>query len=322
MIQYILFIIGIALLIKSADILVKGSASLAKKSGVSMLVIGLTIVAFGTSLPELIINIFATLIGSGEIIFGNIIGSTMSNTLLILGIMALITSLKLTNVIIWKEVPFVFFSVLLLFIFSIVPFFNNSTQVNMLNRFNGMILLLFFVVFIYFVTNIVKKEKKIKIKHDIDIKIYSNTKIFLMITLSLFGLFIGGKWTVDGAVAIARVIGLSEFVISATIVAIGTSLPELVTCIIAALKKNIDLAVGNIIGSNILNIIFVLGVTALVKPFPFPGLIFVDLIFLLVGTILLFLFMFIGKKKELDKFQGVIFLILYVAYIVFIFMRG
>ncbi len=322
MIEYILFVVGIALLIKSADYIVEGSSILAKKLGVSALVIGLTIVAFGTSLPELIVSIIATLKGSGDIVFGNIIGSNMTNTLLILGAMALFTSLKVKNSTTWKEIPFSFLAVLVLFIFAMGSFLNKSGG-EYLSRTDGIILILFFSIFLYYVFEIAKKNKEIIVEtQENDFKKLSNTTLLLMIVGGLIGLFLGGKWTVDGAVAIASAFGLSEFLISATIIAIGTSLPELITSIVAALKKNVDLALGNIIGSNIFNIFWVLGLTAIIQPLKFPEFIAIDLIILLFATFLLFLFMFTSWKHRLDRWEGIVFLLIYASYIINLIIRG
>jgi len=322
MIEYILFVIGIALLIKSADYLVEGSSTLAKKLGVSSIVIGLTIVAFGTSLPELIVNVLASLKGSGDIAFGNIIGSSMANTLLILGVVALITSLKIKKGTTWKEIPFSFLAVLVLLVFSMASLLNKSGS-DFLSRTDGIILMLFFSIFLYYVFELTKKDMKAKkSSNEIEIKKHSNFVISLMIFGGVVGLFLGGKWTVEGAVIIARTFGLSEFLISSTIIAVGTSLPELITSVVAVLKKNVDLGVGNIIGSNIFNIFWVLGLTAVISPLRFSEFIRIDLIILLFATFLLFLFMFIGKKHTLEKWQGVTFLLTYISYITYIIIRG
>lgn len=323
MIEYILLIIGIAFLIKGADYLVKGSSSLAKKLGVPTLIIGLTIVAFGTSMPELIVNIISAINGTGEVAFGNIIGSNMANILLILGATALITNLKIQHSTTWKEIPFSFLAVIVLFIFSNI-FFLDKLNINSLLRIEGIILLLFFAIFLYYVFELAKRNKSQleDKKIEIEIEKHSGLVIFLMILGGLIGLYFGGKWTVEGAVSIAQAFGLSQFLISATIVAIGTSLPELITSITAALKKDVDLAVGNIVGSNIFNIFWILGVTSVIRPIPFPSFINMDITILLFVTFLLFLFMFIGKKHELERWQGIVFLLIYVSYIIFIIMRG
>jgi len=322
MIEYFLFVTGLVLLLKSADYVIEGASSLARKWGISTLVIGLTIVAFGTSLPEFIINVIAALDGSGGIALGNVIGSNMANTLLILGLMALIADVKLKASTEWKEVPFAFLAVLVLFIFAIrSPAGQDS--VDFLSWADGLVLLLFFVIFLYYVFETSRTDKTLKKEMDEqNVKTYSGIKSSAMIMVGLFGLFIGGKWTVEGAVYIARVLGLSEFLISATVIAIGTSLPEVVTAVMAAIKKDVDLAVGSIIGSNIFNILWVLGITSLIAPLELPWFVRFDLLLLLMVTFVLFIFMFIGKKHEFDRWQGIAFILLYIGYLMFIVLRG
>lgn len=321
MLVYILFVIGILLLIKSADYLVEGSSSLAKKFGVSSLVIGLTIVAFGTSMPELIVNIMAALQGATEVAFGNIIGSNLSNILLVLGITAILYNVKVHKSTTWKEIPFSLLAVVVLLIVS-NKYIIDGIEIFSLTRVDGLILLLFFIIFLYYAFLLVQqnkekiKEKKLKIPER------AGWLIALMIMGGFVGLYFGGKWTVDGAVFIAQRFGLSQFLISATIIAIGTSLPELVTSIRAAMKKNVDLAIGNIVGSNIFNIFWILGVTSLIKPVAIPNFINTDIIILGIATFALFLFMFVGKKHELEKWNGWLFIAAYIAYIVFLIIRG
>lgn len=321
MLEYILFVVGIFLLIKGADYLVDGSSSLAKKFKVPTLVIGLTIVAFGTSLPELVVNVFAVLRGSGDIAFGNIVGSNMANTLLILGITAAIWSMKIQKSTTWKEIPFSLLAAIVLFVFASTMVLDNL-NLNYILRFEGIILLLFFGIFLYYVFELAKKNKSQLEENKLEIKKLSSTKILLYILGGLVALYFGGKWTVEGVIALARLIGMSEYFISLTIVAIGTSLPELFTSIIAALKKDVDLAVGNIVGSNIFNIFFILGVSSLIAPIALPAFAIIDLSILLGITFLLFLFMFIGKKHELERWQGITFVLLYIAYIVYLIIRG
>ncbi|MBW6442275.1 calcium/sodium antiporter [Patescibacteria group bacterium] len=321
MIEYLFFVLGIAFLIKGADYLVEGSSSLAKKLGVSNLVIGLTIVAFGTSMPELVVNVLSSIKGTGNIALGNIIGSNISNILLILGIVALITNLKVQHSTTWKEIPFSFLSVIVLFIFSSV-YFLDKINISYLLRTEGIILLLFFMIFLYYVFELAKRKKSELEKKKIVIKERSGLTILLMIVGGLVGLYLGGRWTVNGAISIAQSLGLSEFLISATVIAIGTSLPELVTSIKAALKQNVDLAVGNIVGSNIFNIFWVLGVTAVIRPIPIPRFAFIDIGILLFVTGILFLFMFVGKKHQLDKWQGALFVLMYISYLIFLIIRG
>jgi cation:H+ antiporter len=320
---YILLIAGIVLLIKSADYLVEGASSLADRIGVSSLIIGLTIVSIGTSFPELVVNIIAALKGSPDIAFGNVIGSCMANTCLILGVMALFASLKFKSSTIWKEIPFSFLAVFILFVFSMASLLDNNAGRNSLSRTDGVILLLFFSIFLYYIFNLAKKDKAfVKQSEEKPVRKHSSIAVSLMIAGGLAGLFAGGKASVEGAVRIAEALGLSEYLISAAIIAVGTSLPELMTSVVAALKKNADLAVGNIVGSNIFNMLFVLGVTSLIKPIEFPAQVRIDIAVLLSATFLLFLFMFTSQKHKIDRWEGIVFVLIYIGYMVFIISRG
>lgn len=322
MLEYVLLIGGIILLVKSADYLVEGASALAKRIGVSTLVIGLTIVSFGTSFPELIISIIAALQGSGEIVLGNVIGSTLSNTLLILGVIAVITRVTVKSATTWKEIPFALLATLVIIIFSLNPRIDGTGQA-VLTSTDGIILLLFFSIFLYYVFEIARRDKTLlKELEEHEAHTHSNRTMCAMIIGGSLGLFVGGKWTVDGAVVIAQNIGMSEFLISATIISIGTSLPELITSIVAALKRDVDLAVGNVIGSNIFNILWVLGATAIVAPLALPSFITFDLMVALLAIILLFVFMFTNKKHELETWEGLLMLGVYAGYIAFIILRG
>jgi len=321
MITYILFGTGIILLIKGADYLVDGSSSLAKKFKVPTIVIGLTIVAFGTSMPELVVNIASAIRNSGDIAFGNIVGSNIVNILLILGISGIIGSLKVQSSTVWKEIPFSLLAVIVLVVFANTHVLD-KLNFNSILKFEGIVLVLFFIIFLYYVFGLARKNKLKLDDKKIEIKKYSGGIIFLMIIGGLIALYFGGKWTVDGAILIARAFGLSEYFIGLTIVAVGTSLPELVTSIVAAIKKQNDLAVGNIVGSNIFNIFWILGLTAIINPIVIPVSANIDLLVLLVATVLLFVFMFLGKRHELDRWQGIMFVIMYVVYVVYLTGRG
>jgi len=321
MLEYILFAIGIFLLIKGAGLLVDGSSSLAKRMRISTLVVGLTIVAFGTSTPELIVNLISALKGSSDIAFGNIIGSNIANILLVLGITAIIFPIKVKRSTIWKEIPFALLAVVILFILSNY-FLIEGVKVNSLTRVSGLILLAFFAIFLYYTFDLAKKSRdKIK-KEDFVVKKHTKLQIFLLIVSGLVGLYFGGKWVVEGAIFVAQQFGWSEFLISATVIAIGTSLPELATGIAAARRKDPGIAVGNVVGSNIFNILWILGITAVVAPIRIPGFINFDLILIGFITFLLFIFLFLNKKHELKRWQGIVFVLSYIAYIVFIVMRG
>ena len=319
--EYILFFVGIFLLIKGADYLVDGSSSLAKRFGVSGLIIGLTVVAFGTSMPELVVNLVAAFEGATEVAFGNIIGSNISNLLLVLGITASIYNIKVHYSTTWKEIPFSFLAVLTLFILA-NKFLIEGLEVFKLTRIDGIILLLFFSIFIYYAFLVVRRSQAEKEEREIEVQKRNLFFTWLMILGGAIALFIGGIWTVDGAVYIANQLGLSQFFISATIIALGTSLPELVTSIKAALKQEVDMAVGNIIGSNIFNILWILGITALIHPIPIPSFINIDIIILGIATIFLFVALLSNKKHQIERWQGILLVLAYIAYFIFLIIRG
>jgi cation:H+ antiporter len=321
MIEYILFILGIIFLIKGADYLVDGSSSLGKRLGVSSLVIGLTIVTFGTTMPEFVVNVIAALEGASQIAFGNIIGSNICNILLVLGIAAIIYPISIESNTIWKQIPFALLAVIVLFIISNKYIINGIDILN-LNRADGLILMTFFALFIYYVIELALKSRAKLKKRDLKIERRSYTHILLLIIVGIISLYLGGRWTVNGAVYMASRLGLSQYLISATIVAIGTSLPELMTAIVAALKNKVDIAVGNVIGSNIFNIFWILGITSLISPISIPNFINTDIIILFFVTLLLFLAMFVGRRHVLERWNGIMFVMFYIAYIAFLIWRG
>jgi len=306
--QFIWLILGFALLIKSADWLVDGASALAKKYNVSDLAIGLTIVSFGTSAPELVVNTIAAWQNHQDLVFGNVIGSNNLNLFVVLGIAGLITPIVVRSSTVWKEIPISFFALVFLF-FVANDFIFSQKQV--LSRIDGFILLGFFILFLYYVYKQMKTEPESQVIGHKKSSIYL---ILLLLLAGLTGLVIGGKVVIDNAVKVATSLGVSEKIIGLTIVAIGTSLPELATSLIAALKKNNDIAVGNIIGSNIFNIFFILGISSLVRPIEYHSSFNPDVYFLAAGTIILFLAMFTGNKKKLDRWEAAILLIMYIGY--------
>jgi cation:H+ antiporter len=321
-IEYLLFVIGIFLLIKSSDFIIDGASALAKKIGVSNTIIGLTVVALGTSLPELIVNIMASLNGSSEIIFGNVIGSNITNVLLVLGITAIITNIKVKSRTVWKEIPFALLSIFMLFALA-SRIFTNAEQV--LTWSDSLVLLSLFLMFIYYVYRSVKDDKKhiaIPLVEDIDVDKISKIKNVFKVIIGLVGIYFGGRFVVNGAIFMAQQLGVSEFLISATILAIGTSLPELVVSIMAAIRNNVDLAVGNIVGSSILNILLIIGASALVRPIVVPSFIIIDIGIMFAVMFLLFLFMFVDKKYKLTRKDGIAFLAFYALYIIYLINRG
>jgi cation:H+ antiporter len=311
-VSYILLIIGFILLIKGADFFVTGAGSVAKKYNVPSLVIGLTIIAFGTSLPELIVNSISSFQGNTGLVTGNVLGSNIANILLILGISALIYPLKVQSTTVWKEIPFSMIAVIVLFLVANDVLFDASNQ-SLISRGEGLILLMFFILFIYYIFRLLSNETNEN--DDVnDIPLMSLKKSSLYILAGLLGLVLGGKFIVDGAVDIAFALGISESIIGLTIIAIGTSLPELVTSVVAAIKKQGDMTIGNVVGSNIFNIFFILGVSAVIRPIPFDLAANIDIYVDMLATFLLFIFCFIGRKQTLTKIEGILFLVIYFSY--------
>lgn len=318
---YILFFIGFLLLIKGADVLVDGASSLAKRFSIPPLVIGLTIVAFGTSAPEFIVNILASINGNTDIAIGNILGSNIANILLILGISAVIYPLQVKKGTVWKEIPFAFLAVIVLALMANDIFIDNGSF-SALTRIDGLILISFFIIFLYYIFSISKAKSTDVVDTTPHHYAYSLSRSFLMIGGGLVGLVVGGKLIVNGAVVFATDLGVSQALIGLTIVAVGTSLPELATSVVAAYKKDVDIAVGNVVGSNIFNVFWILGTSAIIRPLPFSPMLVGDVFVTVIATLLLFIFLFVGKRHILERWQGGCFIILYVGYIVYLISRG
>jgi cation:H+ antiporter len=308
----------LGILIGGAEVLVRGAASISKKAGISSMVVGLTVVAFGTSAPELIVNIFSALKGSTDLAVGNIVGSGIANILLILGVSAAIVTLEVKSNTTWKEIPFAALAVIAVYIMANDKLLDKGL-VNAITRSEGLILLGFFVVFMYYVFGLMKASPISD--EDSEIKIYKSLYSFSMVVGGILGLFFGGKLLVDNATLLARSLGMSEILIGLTVVAVGTSLPELATSVIAATKKQTDIAIGNIIGSNIFNIFWILGLTSTIRPISISEVANFDIIVNLVITVLLFVILALNKHK-LKRPYGYGFLIIYVLYITFTFLRG
>jgi len=320
MFQYITFIVGFFLLIKGADYLVKAAKALAKSLNVSPLLIGITVVAAGTTLPELSVNLIASIEGTTDVALGNVVGSLIANILLILGLVAIIFPIKVNWSKTKKEVLFGILAVVVLLISAIDGFVNHS-KFAVLERTEGIIYLCFFIVFIWYIFLLVKQQKKYLGKHSVSEDQHYLITI-LMIIAGVAGLYIGGRWIVDGAVLIARNIGLSEFLISSTIVAVGTSLPELATAVTAALKKSTDIAIGNIIGANIFNVFWIMGISSIIRPISISQGILLDIVFALFATLLFIFFINNTKQKELSRLEGSVFILLYIIYVIFNIYRG
>jgi len=317
-INILLIILGMALLLKGGDMLVDGSSSLARRFKVSELAIGLTVVAFGTSAPELVVSLSASIGSHPEIAFGNVIGSNNLNLLFILGITGLLAPVAVQKNTVRIEIPFSLLSaIILLFLanFAIL-----SGERNILSRIDGIILFLFFVLFLFYVYAGMKKNE---IVDEASSAIsFSSGKSLLFVILGLAFLVSGGKLVVNSAVILAQAFNISEKIIGLTIIAAGTSLPELITSITAVIKKRDDIAIGNIIGSNIFNIFLVLGVSAIARPMEYSLVFNKDIYLLIFGNLLLFLAMFTGKKRTLDRWEAAILVSLYVGYVIYLIMRS
>lgn len=305
-----LLLLGFGVLIKGADFLVDGASSLAKKMNVSNLAIGLTVVAFGTSTPELIVSLLSAINGKADASFGNAIGSNNFNLLFILGVAGLIYPLVVQRSTIKYEVPLSILAAVVLYILVNDSILWGSEE-NILSRVDAFILLGFFALFMFYIIRTMSSTS------DLDqgeVKIF---KTWISIAMALAGLAMligGGKLVVDNAILIAQHFGMSERLIGLTILAAGTSLPELVTSCIAAYKKNTDIAIGNVIGSNIFNIFFILGITGAVHPLNYSTAMNFPIYILLGGSVALMIFMFTINTRKLDRWEAVLLLVGYITY--------
>ncbi len=315
----ILFLIGgLLLILVGANALTDGASSVAKRFNISNLVIGLTIVAFGTSAPELTVSIVSALKGSSDIAIGNVVGSNIFNTLMIVGCTAIVAPISMTKGTISKEIPLCLLASIVLFICA-NDILLNGTEKDSISSSDGLLLLCFFLIFLSYTFAIAKNGSTSD--EDTSIKSLPIWKSVLYIIGGLAGLVFGGQLFVDGASGIASSLGVSESIIGLTIVAGGTSLPELATSIVAALKKNPEMAIGNVIGSNLFNIFFVLGCSASIVPMNIQGITNVDFGVLIFSCVLLYLFGVFFKKRTITRWEGAVMTLCYVAYIVYLIME-
>ena len=309
---------GFAAVILGANFLVKGACALAKRLGVSDLVIGLTVVAFGTSLPELFVNIVASIKGNADIALGNILGSNIANILLILGVSGVIFPLAVTKGTVWKEIPLSLLAAIMVGILANDRLIDGG-GISALTRIDGLVLISFFIIFLCYSASIARDVAGIE--EQIPVKRHSIVRIFILIIAGLFGLILGSRWIVSGAAGLAEKLGVSQSLIGLTIVAVGTSLPELATSAMAAYKKNPDIAVGNVVGSNIFNVFFILGVSSIIRPIPFEARRNIDVGVVIIASLLLFICTFTGKKRVLDRWESYVLLALYAGYIYFLILQ-
>ena len=309
-----LLIVGFVVLILGADWLVSGASGLAKRLNVPDLVIGLTVVAFGTSAPELMVNLMAAFNNESEIALTNILGSNTINTFIILGISALIYPIKSQKSSRKYEIPWSVFAGLIILVMGTECFgFCGGDAI--ISRLDGVVLLLIFSLFMYYTLKMAKNNTENQEEGFLPMKIW---KAVLLIAVGLVALVVGGKVIVINAVSIAQALGVSQAVIGVTVVALGTSLPELATSAIAAFKKNPDLAIGNVIGSNIFNVFFVLGISAVIRPLPSYSNLWIDASLAALGSLLLLLFVSTNRHKELKRWQGAFFLVCYGVYLIWL----
>ena len=311
------FIAGITLVILGADWLTKGASELARRFKISELVIGLTIVALGTSLPEFVISLSSALKGSSGISLGNIIGSNIFNGLFILGVAALIAPITFNPRMLSRELPFNLLASLVLILVSGSMLVGGAPG-EYITRYGGLLLLCFLAVFIRYTFSITSDGTEEEEEHTP----LSNGKIFLALAGGLAGLIFGGNIFVDGATEIARFIGLSEAVIGITIVSAGSSLPELAVSVNAARKGNVGIALGNVLGSNILNIFFILGCSATITPIGLDGFSFVDYYVLIFSSLMIYAVSKFGGKNIIKRGEGALLIITYIVYTVYLIMRG
>lgn len=319
MLTYILFALGFVALVKGADWLVTGSSAIAKRLGISDFVIGLTIVSVGTSAPELIVNVMASINGNAGIAIGNVMGSNIANVLLILGISAIIYELPIHRSTVLSEVPFSLAAALLIGFLANTDIFGLEHNEHGLGRIDGLIILFFFGLFMLYVFTLPSAKEE---EQDHTIKAMSAAKAGLLTTVGIIALFFGGKWVVDGAVKLALLFDMSEAFIGLTVVAIGTSLPELVTSAVAAFRRNTDIAVGNVVGSNIFNLLLILGLSSVIRPLPFQQSSNIDLLMVVFSGALIILSLALGRRLIIKRYDGVIFVVTYVGYIAYLLQRG
>ena len=330
--NYIFLIIGFLLLIKGADLFVDGASGIAKKLGVPAVIIGLTIVSLGTSAPELAVSISASLKGSNDITMGNVLGSNLFNLLAALGCTAIVAPLVIKKHIIKNDFIVNLIATFILYVFTFTGLIGSK---NSLSRIDGAVLVLMCITYIIYLIYTVKrnnkKEDEVALTAEFEdfeeqnIKSPNSTvKNIILSIVGVIGIILGGKIVVDSASAIALGLGLSEKLVGLTIVAIGTSLPELVTSLVAAKKGENDIALGNILGSNTFNILLILGLSYVISPITIAKSLSIDLIFLIIVTLIIGALIFLNKKKEkvLTKYEGVFLLALYIGYTVYIIMRN
>lgn len=318
--NYIILIVGFALLIKGADVFVDGASAVAKKLGIPPVIVGLTIVSIGTSAPELAVSIISAIKGNNEIAIGNVLGSNLFNTLMVLGVTTIVLPMIIDKEKIKTDFIISIFLTILLFVLTFDSIFGSTS--NIISRTDGLILIIICIAYIGF---LIFKAKKTDMPSPTEEEKNINVlgKIVVII-IGVIGIVLGGQLVVDSATNIAYSIGMSEKLVGLTIVAMGTSLPELVTSVVAALKGEKDIALGNVLGSNIFNILLIIGISSFITQIPVAGTLIVDFIFLILVSVFIFGLIFFNKKKEkkLSRVEGAILVALYIGYVIYIIFRN
>ena len=313
--SYIILVIGFILLIKGADWFVDGASSIAKSLKIPSLIIGLTIVAFGTSAPEASVSITGAFAGANDITVGNVVGSNIFNLLVVVGVAAFICPLNVKRSIIAKEFPFAIMGAFVLIVLGYDSKYHNYPD-NVLTRADGIMLLVLFGIFMYYLIELALTSRKNGMDEEEEIKTYSMPKSIGLCLVGIVGIVLGGDWVVDAASDIAITFGMSQSMVGLTIVAVGTSLPELVTSIVAARKGESDIALGNVIGSNIFNIFFVLGISSFIHEITINNAVFFDMFIMLAASFITY--GFAASKRKINKPEGAFLVLLYVAYMAFV----
>jgi cation:H+ antiporter len=316
--DFLLLTVGLVVLVLGADRLVEGSSSIAARLGIPAFTIGLTVVAFGTSMPELVVNIMASISGSSGLAIGNIVGSNSINVFIVVGIAALIKPIQVQSTTVRIEIPFSLLAAFVLFFLANDMLIDGSSE-SILTRIDGMVLLTFLTIFLYYTFVLAKSDEHAPIS---EVKVRKGYISTLMVLGGIGGLYLGGKLIVDSAVSIAQEFGVSDSLIGLTVVAVGTSLPELVTSAMAAYKGNADIAIGNVLGSNIFNIFMVLGISSLIRPLTFYPQANIDILMVCLGSVLLFAFALLGPGQKIDRREGALFVGIYLVYLTYIIIQA
>jgi len=313
----LVLLIGLVVLIKSADFLVAGASSIAARLGISSLVIGLTIVSFGTSLPEMLVTMVSGLRNNADLAIANVIGSNIANVLLVLGAAAIVRPLRVQDSTVVSEIPFSLTAALLVGFLANAALFSPIHELS-ISRLDGGILLFFFVLFMLYVYKMSREQAAEAVEAS---AVLGTTRASIYIVGGIVGLYFGGGWVVDGAVGIAQWLGVDDALIGLTVIAIGTSSPELVASAVAAYRNQSDIAVGNVVGSNIFNLLWVLGLTSSVVELPFEVISNTDLVMVIASSAMIIIALALSRNSTILRSHGIAFVTLYVAYLVYVVGR-